>query len=84
MLRLRKVQVKLEGRRRNDKYIYIMTDIDGSCSFSCTYSKKKTYEMLENLLKFAEYDPGTAMDVIDEISENVNYARHIIHAMNNN
>lgn len=59
-----------------------MKTTDESCGFSCTYAKKKTYEMLENLIQFAQYDPKTAQQVIDEIGENVEYARRVVHAMN--
>ena len=52
------------------------------CGFSCTYAKQKTYIMLDNLLQFSEYDPKNALDVIEDISKNVEYARRIIRSRN--
>jgi hypothetical protein len=52
------------------------------CGFSCTYAKQRTYVMLDNLLTFSEYDPKNALDVIEDISKNVEYARRIIKARN--
>ena len=48
--------------------------------FSCTYAKSRTYRMLEDLIAFSEYDPVTAIKVIDDISKNVEYTRRIVHA----
>ena len=49
------------------------------CGFSCTYAKSKTYKMLQDLMRFSEYDPNNAMNVINEISQNVEYVRRVVY-----
>ena len=58
-----------------------MTDTsEGECGFSCTFAKKDTYDILQDLLRFSEYDPTTAVGIIDEISVKVDEAKRIIHS----
>lgn len=49
------------------------------CGFSCTLSKKKIYENLNNLVQFSEYDPVTAMEIAEEVLAQTIYARNLVY-----
>lgn len=53
---------------------------DKECGFSCSFAKKDTRDILEDLVRFSEYDPVTAIEIIDEISNYVENAKRIVYA----
>lgn len=50
------------------------------CGFSCTYAKRKMYQILNDLVQFSKYDPNTAREIADEMIQNMDMARRMVYA----